>query len=127
MLKVLCGRDYGAFKALPDSIEVFRGVHARDADQATEMVDSGFSWSLCQLVASKFAWRDWYVDNGSPFVAKGRAKKLDVIAYFPSSGEAEVFIKPCSVEWDWIEAASKSDSLNARWITSVPNEPDSNK
>ena len=67
-------KELEVLKSLPDDIEIWRGVKDEEGVQ-------GLSWTLERDTAIYFAGR--FVDVGDRiFLARGRVKKHDVLAYF---------------------------------------------
>lgn len=67
---------------LPANIEVWRG----------EVNDGGYSWTLSEKVAYKFAHNPLYGASG--IVRHGFVEKSKVFAYLTQRGEEEILIKP---------------------------------
>lgn len=80
------GDEQDFLNALPLNIRIFRGA----GQEKTE----GFSWTLDEEVAKKFASRH----VGNSVVIEGRCEKSKVIAYFATREESEILIDPLDVE-----------------------------
>lgn len=89
---IMTKEDRAVFDALPDTIEVYRGIHADCEDSAYQACISGHSWSLSKDIARKFALR-LAVGTGS-WIAKATIRKDDVIAYLGQRGEEEIVVPP---------------------------------
>lgn len=75
--------------SLPSELIIWRGASDRKAVR-------GFSWTLNRDVANRFGRR--FVENATPyFVACGRLRKADIIAYFNCRSEEEIVAVPQSI------------------------------
>lgn len=80
-----------AYARLPDVIDVLRG-HAR------KLGERGFSWTLSESVAARFAQEaSAYEGATEPRVAHGTVRREDAICVLLRRGEAEIVARPGSV------------------------------
>jgi hypothetical protein len=84
-----------ALKALPDVIQVWRGVGHRTAAR-------GMSWTINKTKAEWFA-RRYSSDDRTPHLVSGVVLKTDVLAYFTGRNESEVVAMPSRVKNQKIE------------------------
>lgn len=85
--------DRAAFDALPDEVEIWRGLDASEGNP------EGMSWSLDRQKAEWFANR-WSASKPGHEAALYRAKvaKSDILAVFMGRGESEVVVFPESLK-----------------------------
>lgn len=76
---------------LPEEFTIYRGIRGESINKA----NIGFSWSLSQHTASKFATGD---NQCNGFICKGNASRKDIIAYFNFRCENEIVILPENVK-----------------------------
>lgn len=75
------------FKALPDTITVWRGVAHRESVE-------GMSWTVDKAKAEWFARRFAGGEGRTPLLVEGTVSKRDVLAYFSNRGESEIVAFP---------------------------------
>lgn len=80
------GDEQDFLNALPLNIRIFRGA----GQEKTE----GFSWTLDEEIAKKFASRH----SGNSVLMEGRCEKSKVIAYFGTRNESEILVDPFDVK-----------------------------
>lgn len=78
-----------ALAALPDAVEIWRGVKCREAAQ-------GLSWTTDKEKAEWFA-RRWLQSTEQPFLVSGFVARTDIKAYLLGRGESEVVCLPETV------------------------------
>lgn len=74
--------------SLPESVTIYRGVGK------FPRVQLGMSWTLLQQKAEWFANRF----NDNPYLLTGTIEKSNILAYFAGRNEAEVVVRPKTVE-----------------------------
>ena len=74
-------RDYEFFKQLPDKVHIYRGVNPKG-------IENGFSWTLSQNIAHKFANR--FGKEG--IILEKDISKSEILAYFNNRDEREVIV-----------------------------------
>ncbi len=83
------------------TLTLYRGIQAGDANEAKGVALGGWSWTLSRDVAAWFAWR-WLKerqldqDGLKPFVARAAVPITFVEALISNRGEEEVLISPNS-------------------------------
>ena len=85
---------------LPNRLTIFQGSQSKRIQ--------GWSWTLDEKKALRFAKRLERLGFGIPRIATGRAKKSDVIAYFSRRKEKEIVIDPSKVKIVQIGKVPKS-------------------
>ncbi len=76
------------FNAMPDTIEVWRGVSHKQAAK-------GLSWTTDRSKAVWFAGRAKAINGGTGrYLVSGTVSKSDVLAYFTGRGESEIVVLP---------------------------------
>lgn len=80
--------DLTPFKALPDMLEVWRGVRFKSNNP------NGLSWTLDRDKAIWFAKR---FTGGTPTLFSGMVKKEKVFAYFTGRSEQEIVVDPANI------------------------------
>ena len=88
---IMSAEEQEEFSALPDVIEIYRGVQGGTKAEAEDFVFKGFSWSLSYKTAAFFANR-FLSDGDEAYVAKARVRKENIIALFMQRGEEEVVV-----------------------------------
>lgn len=94
--RVMDEEERAALAALPETVEVWRGVGHEDAVH-------GLSWTVDRDKAAWFARRFAVDQRRTPYLAFGRVAKADVLAYFLSRAESEIVALPESVELTDVE------------------------
>jgi hypothetical protein len=79
--------ERAAFAALPEMIDIFRGVSHKDALE-------GLSWTTSREKAEWFAHRASRIQGGRPILASAKVHKTDVLAHFLGRNELEIVVMP---------------------------------
>lgn len=91
-IEALDADDRAAFEALPDEVEVWRGIDASVGNP------EGMSWSLDREKAQWFANR-WSSKSGhEAALYRAKVAKRDILAVFMGRGESEVVVFPESLK-----------------------------
>ena len=85
----MSAEDLRIFNSLPEQIQVWRGTSYKRGI-------NGLSWTLDEQKAAHFA-RRFNLNSRAPLVAKGRAKKANVLAYFGERDEREIVSMQISI------------------------------
>jgi hypothetical protein len=94
-------KDRRKLRAMPEMVEVYRGVQAFTEDGARDYAHSGWSWTLDPKTARFFA-RRWLQGHNNPFVISARVPKSLIAAHLTGRGEDEVLIRPGAVEQEGV-------------------------
>ncbi|MFG6572126.1 hypothetical protein ACGYLO_11030 [Sulfitobacter sp. 1A13353] len=106
--------DRAQLAAMPEVIQVWRGVEGMDETSAREAVTAGHSWSIDPKIAERFA-KSFARSSGEAWVARADIPKARVVAYLADRGEAEIILRPSDIaelEFDLISLGSKSQGFS---------------
>lgn len=91
--RMTCPEGRRRLEALPQRVEVYRGVHAEDDEGAAAATEAGWSWTLQRHTAEWFARRFLPVDKHA-YVTTSTVDKSHIAALLLNRGEAEVLVPP---------------------------------